>query len=267
MLVAELVSFQDLLRSNSDKPQSSIQIQQVYSEWWKGNMWKDRGWSRGSVCFFLASSLVVFVWTIGEAAGYFSGEMHGNVVYSLLSVFVNVVLFAAIVVFLSRGAEKAKKRDDKVSDEESEDGNLAKFQRYLQQPMQRLLGSSQDSSPSTPSKREDEWRGRVSFLQGEMNRLATASNSFAADQMKTMEQRLTTSESRVRSEVVSLEENMSQFKHEIQRQLTEMECNNQRMMQQILSHLEAANDTGAQHHDESPLRPRHIQSSASRLQI
>lgn len=79
MLIAELVSFQNLLRPGSradigDPPES------IYSQWWYGTL-GDHRWSRGTALFFVLSGLVVLIWFVAETAGYFTGKRVGNYIY------------------------------------------------------------------------------------------------------------------------------------------------------------------------------------------
>ena len=195
MLVAELVSFQNLLRTNTD---SKVSLMSIYTQWRSGEVW-NKGLSHGSSLFFMLSSLVVVAWTAGEAIGYFGGTRHGLFISSLLSILVNVVLFAAIIWFLQSG------HDDPSSNNRHEF-----YYNCFQKSILRMLGSTQDSASLV--RNSDEWRGRVDYLQREMIRIANESNSVWSKQMESMERHVVLSECRIRSELTSLEDTLEEFK-------------------------------------------------------
>lgn len=106
MLIAELASFQNLLRKDTRKEGDAPES--IYSQWWYGTFGSgNQRWSRGSVVFFLLSALVVLVWFIAETVGYFRGRRIGNYIFSLCSILVNVILYCFIVAMLSSGASSA----------------------------------------------------------------------------------------------------------------------------------------------------------------
>lgn len=169
MLVAELVSFQNLLRMKSDS--ATFSIRKVLGQWRADGIWTN-GLSHGSTCFFLLSLIVVIAWVIGEVVGHFIFNREGLFVASLLSVVVNVVLFACIVWFLSNG--KATTTTDNI----------------IQRMMRAVLGSSQEDGTNF-----GEWRGRVHYLEREMWRIASLQQS---QQMEAMESCVAATELRLR---------------------------------------------------------------------
>ena len=216
LLIAELVSFQNLLRIQPSLQQNDLEN----ARWWRRYLWNP-GWSRGSISFFCLSVFVIFLWMMGELAGSYYGERYGSLVFSFLSVLVNVLLFAAIMVFLRRGA----------ADSTSTDGDTlanSRWYDFFQQGMFRLLGTSQ--ATAALGGEPDEWRGRLNYLQQEMERIAEKTNGSVVDQLKGMEQHVAISESQVRSEMSHLEGGMSN----IMTELREMEKRNLEAMQQVL---------------------------------
>jgi hypothetical protein len=249
LLIAELVSFQNLLRKHSDTHQEEADK----SRWWQRYLW-NRGWSNSSATFFVLSALVMLLWLIGETAGYFAGERYGNFVFSLLSVLVNVLLFVAIVTFLSRGAAGMDKGGN------SEKASSSRWYGYVQRAMSRVLGSSQGTSSFVKNGETDEWRGRLNYLQQEMERISEKTNSNVVDQIKQVEQHVAMSENQVRSEMGNLECGMSDMMTE----LREMEKRNLAAMQQMMEALSSGNSSSRFSLGLSPQKPSRA-SSGSRL--
>lgn len=195
MLVAELVSFQNLLRRSEQSEEG------VYSAWWTTSALV-QNWSRSSVLFFCVSASVMVTWTLAELLGYSRGERHGNILFSLASVAVNVILFIMIMMFLANGASL---RADKV-DADSDESNSP--DSFLQRAMLRLLGASRNPSLEADFKRNDinDWSGRVHFLQQEMSKIAKEQTSLSMEHAKTMENLISLTESRLRMEINDLHE-------------------------------------------------------------
>lgn len=227
LLIAELVSFQNLLRKHSDLHQADAEN----TSCWQRYLW-NRGWSSSSGTFFLLSATVILLWLVGETAGYFAGDKYGNFMFSLLSVLVNVLVFTAIVWFLARGA--AAETDKRGDSERSRNSRWYEcIQRYIQGAMSRLLGSSQEASSLFKKGETDEWRGRLNYLQQEMKRVSEKTNSNVINQIKHVEQHVAMSENQVRSEMSNLESGMS----EIMTELRDMEKRNLVMMHQMMEAL------------------------------
>lgn len=109
MLIAELGSFQHLLRTDSRKDGDAPE--NIYSKWWYGAFgFGNQRCSRGSAIFFFLSGLIVLIWFVAETAGYFTGKRVGNYAFSLCSILVNVLLFLGIVALLSNGASSTNGR-------------------------------------------------------------------------------------------------------------------------------------------------------------
>lgn len=209
MLIAELVSFQNLLRrTGNTEHHDSENSMRLYSKWWASGPW-NQDWSRGSVLFFCLSVLVILGWTLAELLGYARGERHANIIFSLASVFVNVLLFGAILTFLAGGAASIKKD---FSDDESKPSDS-----FIQRALLRLLGASRGSrlDPNAPSKNgeEDDWNGRAHYLRREMARIAEEQASQAAEQFKSMENHVNSSESRLWTQLTVLEEDFRALKN------------------------------------------------------
>lgn len=198
MLVAELVSFQSLLKS-SDKHASATGDERLYTSLWSGGRFF-RTWSKGSKLFFSLSGVVIVGWTLAEILGYASGERHANILMSLTSVFVNVALFAFIIAFLMASSknDSSKGRDG-----------------IVQQAMLHLLGASRESYSKKMGHDAYEWKGRVHYLQEQMNRIATEHRDIASQQSRAMENMVNQSESRLKAEIDLLESNFLSLKHSI----------------------------------------------------
>jgi hypothetical protein len=174
-MIAELVSFQNLLRRSGDRRVSTAR---VYKSWWSSDAWY-RGWSRGSIIFLALSSVVILVWVLGETIGYFSGPGYGNVVLSLASIFINVALFVGIMLFLSNsGATDAF--DEKVVSSDD-----VGWRDVPQRIMLCLLGSSGGSLSAGVF--HDSWKGRLLFLRDELKRISEENKADTDAKIKALE--------------------------------------------------------------------------------
>jgi hypothetical protein len=192
MLIAELVSFQNLLKRSHDQAPD-----QVYKQWWVH--YSSWGWSRGSMIFFGLSSLVVLVWVIAETSGIYTNANSSTVWMGLLSIFIIVSLFVGIMVFLASGADRTHDRLDRVLEEW--EGGLAK--RLLI----RILGGSLTSevfSKQSRSANDDDWQGRLLFLQNEMKLIANENRLELTAHMEAIKDLVEQTESRVQRQLDSL---------------------------------------------------------------
>lgn len=200
-MIAELVSFQNLLKRNSERDQ--YVDSNVYKAWWSSDSWA-RGWSRGSMVFLALSTIVTFTWTIAEVLGHLVGTKYGNIWMSLGSVCVNVVLFVCIMIVLSLGAS---------------DGKDTKFHcnewvaRYFQKSMLKLLGSSGGVS-KFQLKHDLEWNGRLNYLRNEMIRLSEDTTDRCSNMIKLLEDKIAKSENHLRSQSESIEKSLAELKDE-----------------------------------------------------
>ncbi|CAJ1910333.1 unnamed protein product [Cylindrotheca closterium] len=205
MLVAELVSFQNLLkRADQNNDQRLDLLPLVYSVWWTRSSVFEH-WSRSSVLFFCVSGSVTLVWTLAELWGYSSGDHHGSVMLCLSSVIVNGLLFMMIMTFLKKAASKtnAIKGDADREADGFTDG-------YIQQAMLHVLGTSQKLNRDQKSKRGNfnDWSGRVNYLQKEMMRISKEQELRSQEHMRAIENCITLSETRLRMEINELHDRM-----------------------------------------------------------
>lgn len=209
MMIAEMVSFQNLLRRSS----GNVSALAIYKAWWSKD--SASGWSRGSMVFFGLSSVVVLVWAIAETAGYFAGPAHGNMMMSLGSIMVTVFLFVCIMLFLSIGAGNESKLFER-NGKKIWNGRLehyaSQFESLVHGFVLRLLGSSVTNSgtlgASSDSTAEDEWSGRIHFLKKEMKQIADEQRASTSEQMQNLE-------SALREELVKLELSFNTLKEEV----------------------------------------------------
>eukprot|EP00980_Cylindrotheca_fusiformis_P018831 scaffold6276_cov138-Cylindrotheca_fusiformis.AAC.18 len=202
MLVAELVSFQNLLKStNQYEEEESIISLRVYSTWWTRSL-LFRNWSRSSVLFFCISLFVMVAWTLAELLGYSRGESYGTILLSLSSVIVNLMLFVMILAFLSNGATRISDKVDTTDDQSTS------AEGYLQRAMLRILGTSKSNVNGGFKKRSDinDWSGRVHYLQQEIARIAKEQTALSMEHAKSMEKLISLSEERIRTEINDLHE-------------------------------------------------------------
>lgn len=211
MLIAELVSFQNLLRKSpttagrATHPLSRTSIfrtQQLYGDFWNNN-----GWSPGSVVFFKASAVVVVTWTLSEITGYLLRERkRGNIMLSLGSIFVNVLLFVCMIAFLQN-------RVDRLPNQPSYDeadmtqyrsswpwgtssrmiGVLTSwYDRVAQKAVLRMFGSMQEAPSRMSGKHGDaeEWNGRILHMQGQMRHMIQESQMIMLEHIQASELRM-----------------------------------------------------------------------------
>jgi hypothetical protein len=218
MMVAELVSFQNLLRRCPQHgPSSSSPVRDggpLFATWWSNESWV-RGWSRGSVVFFSLASSVTLIWTLGEVVGYFTGALKGNIGLSFGSICINVALFVGIMMFLAGGAVE--------SGTEADGPNPIFFFRwygqYFQQAMVRFLGSSNGTLRGT-NKDDLVWNGRLVYLQREMANLAKDTRKECNDMLRGVESSVLKGEASIRTEVSGLEKSIAEMVAE-QREMKE----------------------------------------------
>jgi hypothetical protein len=207
MLVAELVSFQSLLRKrekHEDDPSKGQDTSGdlVYSQWWTSGGWSlTRKWSRGSLLFFALSLFVTMVWTVAELVGFSQGKRYVSIVSSLSSVFINIALYITIIIFLDRGAAAARREAD----------GREEWSNSLQRFVLRVLGASRDGAKEIKTMRkkrrgQEEWHGRVQFLQQEMDSIAERQTQLVNAQSENFQQMLSQSESRLKGELSAIEE-------------------------------------------------------------
>ena len=247
MLVAEIGCFQNLLRkTHQDDGISrldSTSNPKVFDKWWSDVPAFARGWSRGSIIFFCLSSLVVLFWAVGEMAGHISGERHGNLIISIVSLLANVALFAAMMLFLShhgKSENSSVSLESNISSVESNDSEqtglpayLHKVPSYLQKLLLRLMGSSQDSwnhVRKKDQKQENMWRGRVHHLQSQMDQRAQEARDLAIKQSQALEQLVAATELRLKTEMAGVDHRVGDLKSDL---LQEMKLSQDEMLKQI----------------------------------
>lgn len=192
MLIAELVAFQNLLQTTDGRPPRTKPG--IYSRWKSSGRWI-RHWSRASILFFSISVFVIGAWTIAELVGYSQGERHANILFSLASVFVNVGLFVAIMVFLAASTASSDSREPPTSG----GGPISRA-------MLRILGVSRGSDTH---ENKSQWNGRVDYLESQMRRIAAEQKSEMNQQVKTVENFVHQSEMRLKADLELMEDNFS----------------------------------------------------------
>ncbi|CAB9503043.1 Potassium ion channel Yvc1 [Seminavis robusta] len=214
MLIAEIVCFQNLLRKIPNDGSQLVHQKEKPSlssdRWW----WLKscaQGWSRGSLVFFGLSSMVVVFWAFGEMAGYFSGDQrYGNVAVSMASVLVNVFVFAAMMAFLSQGAQTISSRRSQMDIGDTAAERKGGFLVRVQSMILRVMGSSQDSwtRKKQDDKKEHEWRGRVHHLQSRIDKMAQEANERSVAQAQGIEQMVAVTELRLKKDISELSDRL-----------------------------------------------------------
>lgn len=203
MLVAELTSFQSLLRKRDVHENTLTESKrEVYSQWWTSAHWT-HNWSRGSILFFALSLLVVIAWMIAELFGFAAGDKPVSIVLSLSSVFVNVALFASIMIFLDRNASVVSSDKKEMVDDKPQGWHCS----FLQRAVHRLLGATPSGGRRSRRKKRgaEDWNGRVHFLQGEMDRIAHQQKDLIMEQSENLRTMVKQSENRLRTELSGFE--------------------------------------------------------------
>lgn len=247
-LVAEIGCLENLLRRRLQRDDPTVSVAslnnnpKVYNKWWTGVPAFAKGWSRGSIVFFGLSFLVVFLWAIGEIAGLASGERHGHVMLSMASVFVNIILFAAMMLFLSHhgsteqatGASLRSNLSAADSLDSEQSGALSYFRRF----MLRLMGSSQDSWNHVRRRdqnQESMWRGRVHHLQNKMDQSTQEARDIATQQSQALEQLVAATEMRLKADMASVERRVGDLKADLLHEMTLGQVNMLKQIQVILA--------------------------------
>lgn len=200
MLVAELASFQSLLRKRDPRNQKVTVDEKngINSQWLSRGNWTG-DWSRGSLLFFSLSMVVVIIWTVAELVGFAKGEQYGSILLSLSSVFVNIGLYIVMILFLGRHSGSNK----------GTSGEKKEWSNSLQRLVLRTLGASRGNGNEQWKRKrrwEEEWNGRVHFLQREMDRIADRQTGLVAEQSESLQHMINLSESRVRTELTAIEQ-------------------------------------------------------------
>jgi len=237
MLIAELASFQTLLRKKDQddtSSQSSTTEGVVYSKWWTSSG-LTTNWNRGSVLSFVLSMFVMICWTFSELFGYLQGERVGSILLSLSSVLINMALYITIMVFLDRNS--ATKNDTVDSNNE--------WSNSLQTMVLWVLGVSQRSTKdsSRSMKRQDVWHGRVEFLQREMDRIADRQTELVMTQSENLQNLMNLSENRVRTEINLIENRFKVLETSVQEEHNEtkkMNANITGQLQKLLSLMDGS---------------------------
>ena len=209
MMVAEMVSFQNLLkRNNVDESTESA----VYATWWSSDSWA-HGWSRGSVVFCGLSCFVVAIWTLAEVLGHLAGVQYGNIWMSLGSVCVNVVLFVCIMAVLSVGASTERTETRFCSEW---------YGRHFQRAMLLLLGTSGENNVDNLHAGVD-WNGRLLYMRDAVEKLNATNKDECRSLVKVLESKMQQSETHVRFELSAIEHSLSNLQAERREMKTEMQ--------------------------------------------
>eukprot|EP00957_Ditylum_brightwellii_P206509 15348769-Ditylum_brightwellii.AAC.1 len=213
MLLAELVSFQNLLRKKNDHVnQSGGRVSVV--------MKCQNKWTRETFIFFYLSVTVVVLWIMGETVGYLSGKFHGDIQFSIASIFANVGLILVVMTVLSSAARITDSPG--VTKQGILDSGISKYcskyiTNFVQKIMMRFLGMTEENSLKNPDM--EEWQGRVLYLQREMARVTKESTAKVKadvkaldhDMRSAMEIRIAESEAAIMAELKASEKRIEEM--------------------------------------------------------
>mmetsp|Transcript_3044 Transcript_3044/g.6749 ORF Transcript_3044/g.6749 Transcript_3044/m.6749 type:complete len:379 (+) Transcript_3044:3-1139(+) len=219
MLIAELASFQSLLRrrdQDSKSLESPTAKGVVYSKWWTSSGLA-HNWSRGSVLFFWLSMIVTVCWTFAELVGYVQGVQVGSILMSFSSVLINIALYIIIMVFLDRNsASNSSKKNVPMDGRDERSISLQKLVHWVFDVSRRSKKVS-----SRFSRGQDVWHGRVEFLQREMDHNAEKQTELVMTQSEHLQNSMNASETRLRKEVNRIDEKFELLEASIQDELKE----------------------------------------------
>ena len=232
MLIAELVSFQNLLQTTGRQPPRTKSG--LYSRWRSSGRWI-QNWSRASILFFSLSIFVMGAWTVAELVGYSKGEQSATL-FSLASVLVNVGLFVVIMVFLASAKTVSDGKESLVS---KEDGTVLRV-------MRRLLGASSHRLGSHYDENKGEWNGRIDYLESHMRRIATEQMAVVNRQAKSLENLVNQTEMRLKTELTVLEDHFSALRDVLLSEVTRTQKTNEFVtmsVQELKNMMSAASST------------------------
>ena len=189
MILAELISFQNLLRKDSRQIKYEDSDRNTFRKLWMRQ--RSRGWSKGSLIFFGLSTLTLLTWFVGEMVGFAAGEDHGTITFSLGSIIVNVGVLVLMLTFLSQGTSGLTGASSTSNNNSGSTSNCAScwYRNSIQSCMVRLLGTSEGSSFDQDSD-SGMWRGRAVYIQREMTRITSESKNQLKAETKNLESQL-----------------------------------------------------------------------------
>ena len=182
MILAELISFQNLLQKDNNQIKFEDSDRNTFRKLWMRQ--RSRGWSKGSLIFFALSLVTLLIWIIGEMLGFAAGEDYGTITFSLGSILVNVGVLVIMLTFLSQGTSGMTG----ASSDNDSSGSCTScwYRNSIQKCMVRLLGTSEGSS-FDHDQDSNTWRGRAVYVQREMTRIATESKTQIKAETKALE--------------------------------------------------------------------------------
>ena len=154
-------------------------------------------------------------WTFAELVGYIQGVQVGSILLSFSSVLVNIALYVIIMVFLDRNsASNSATKDDPL------DGSNG-WSNCYQKVVFWVLGVSRRSKKVSGrfSRGQDVWHGRVEFLQREMDRNTDRQSEVVMAQSESLQNFMTTSETRVRTEINQIDDRFKLLEASVQEEL------------------------------------------------
>lgn len=167
MLLGELVSFQNLLRSGGDGLDKDNE----------NNRKTCMRWRKESILFFCLSTLICLTWIAAETLAFIYGH-DINFKFNMLSVVVNlIVLLIIFFVFVREASSFSITNTFRDSNSGgaamhyTNDSYCSNFiSRMIHQFMLNLLRTSKDKS--FKKKQNSEWRGQIHYLESEMMRIS-----------------------------------------------------------------------------------------------
>ena len=187
MILAELISFQNLLRKDNRQIKYEDSDRNTFRKLWMRQ--RSRGWSKGSLIFFALSTLTLLIWFVGEMVGFAAGEDHGTITFSLGSILVNVGVLVLMLTFLSQGTSGLTGVSSSSNSKSGSNCASCWYRNSIQSCMVRLLGTSEGLSFDQDSD-SDMWRGRAVYIQREMTRITSESKTQIKAETKNLESQL-----------------------------------------------------------------------------
>ena len=198
MLLAELVSFQNLLYSFKKKRQSNLTICGFNCHI-----------SKGGFVFYCLSSVVFCGSVLLEYYFYnYAGKSYANIWFSVTFIVVNLVTLALLMLMLRNKGEMSTSKTKKHNYIMHWD--LLNIKSYWQKMMLRLLGGTNQNNASFEANGVDSfdaWRGRLSYLQEEMEKVTRESAEQIKSDVQTLESKIN---GKFHEDIYSLEKKMKE---------------------------------------------------------
>ena len=224
MLLAELVSFQNLLYASDKKQESNLTVCGYNCHV-----------SKGSFIFFCLSGFVICIWVVFEYSFYKSGELYGDLKFSIGSIFVNVFILTILSLILKNTGEIGTSRKKK-DDNDRFNWDLMNINSMWRLMMLRFLGTNHSESPmqDSGSSSFDDWRGRVYYIRGEMEKVSRDASERTRLDMQTLESKIN---GKLQDDIHTLKLDVEKSQTNLKKEIQQMENRLQSTIEQNINRM------------------------------